>query len=212
MIRLLNLLALIAVISSATWAYSVKYETILVAETLRKREVELTRERDAVAILQAEWHLFNRPERLQSLAKPESGMGTVSAKQIAKPADIPQATPAKGDVIDSLLTGSIPTPDSAKKAASKSTGTTPSAASKTGKATTPASANTTGKTTAQAKSSAQAKAANPAKSTGPAKAASGPVRLIPPAKVGASAPAVAASAPEPKSSNPLTGFLKKLIQ
>lgn len=212
MIRLLNLLALIAVISSATWAYSVKYETILVAETLRKREAELNRERDAVSILQAEWHLLNRPERLQALAKPEAGMGTVSAKQIVKPADIPQATPGKADAIDSLLTGSIPTPDSAKKTATKSSGTTPSAAPKSGKATTPASANATGKTTAQAKSSTLAKAANPAKSSSPTKAASGPIRLTPPAKVGPQAPAVAASSPEPKSSNPLTGFLKKLIQ
>lgn len=132
MIRLLNVLALIAVISSATWAYSVKYETILVAEKLRKREAELNREKDAVAILQAEWHLLNRPERLQSLAKPEAGMQTISAKQVVRPADIPMATPGKADAIDSLLTGSIPTPDSARKSPAKSAGTTPGAAPKSG--------------------------------------------------------------------------------
>lgn len=215
MIRLLNLLALIAVISSATWAYSVKYETILVAEKLRKREAELSREKDAVAILQAEWHLLNRPERLQSLAKPEAGMQTVSAKQIVRPADIPMATPGKMDAIDSLLTGSIPTPDSAKKSPAKSAGTTPGAAPKSGQTVKTASPSpTTGNAKAPAKATnATAKAGSSTKTAGKTNA---PIRLTPPAKVGAqpkTAPAVAAApAPEAKPSGGLSGFLKKLIQ
>jgi len=205
MIRLLNVLALIAVISSATWAYSVKYETILVAEKLRKREAELNREKDAVAILQAEWHLLNRPERLQSLAKPEAGMQTVSAKQIVRPADIPMATPGKTDAIDSLLTGSIPTPDSAKKSPAKSAGTTPSAAPKSGQTVKSAASSPTAGAT-----KTPVKAANTATRT------NAPIRLTPPAKVGAqpkATPAVAAApAPEAKPSGGLSGFLKKLIQ
>lgn len=213
MIRLLNVLAFIAVISSATWAYSVKYETILVAEKLRKREAELGRERDAVAILQAEWHLLNRPERMQSLAKPEAGMNSVSAKQIVRPTEIPLAAPVKSDAIDSLLTGSIPTPESPKKSAAKSAGTTPSKAGQGDKATTPSSTAARTTTRAVAKTGGQTQAM--------AKA-SGPLRLVPPANVGAKAgiktetraPAALASAPVPeqKSSNPLTSFLKKLMQ
>lgn len=215
MIRLLNLLALIAVISSATWAYSVKYETILVAEKLRKREAELNREKDAVSILQAEWHLLNRPERLQSLAKPEAGMQTVSAKQIVRPADIPMATPAKTDAIDSLLTGSIPTPDSAKKNPTKSAGTTPGAAPKSGQTMKAAVLSpTTGAAKTPTKATnATAKAGSSTKTAAKIQA---PIRLTPPAKVGAQPKATAAApvaaAPEPKPSSGLTGFLKKLIQ
>lgn len=205
MIRLLNVLALIAVISSATWAYSVKYETILVAEKLRKREAELNREKDAVAILQAEWHLLNRPERLQSLAKPEAGMQTISAKQVVRPADIPMATPGKADAIDSLLTGSIPTPDSARKSPAKSAGTTPGAAPKSG---------LTVKTAVPSSTTGGAKA--PPRTANAAARTNAPIRLTPPAKVGAqpktTAAAPVAAAPEARPSSGLTGFLKKLIQ
>ena len=209
MIRLLNVLALIAVISSATWAYSVKYETILVAEKLRKREAELTRERDAVAILQAEWHLLNRPERLQSLAKPEAGMQSVSARQVARPVDIPQAAPGKGDKIDALLTGSIPTPDSARKVATKTAGTTPPAKASSAKTPAKVDARTAGK--------ASSTKAAPAGTGSAPRSASAPLRIAPPAKVGAqprlTPPASVAAAPaSEKSPSGLTGFLKNLIR
>lgn len=213
MIRLLNVLALIAVISSATWAYSVKYETILVAEKLRKREAELTRERDAVAILQAEWHLLNRPERLQSLAKPEAGMQSVSARQVARPADIPQAVPGKGDKIDALLTGSIPTPDSTRNVATKTTGTTPPAKASGAKTPAKTSAKVDARTAAKASST---KTTSAGAGSAP-RNASAPLRIAPPAKVGAqpklTPPASVAAAPaSEKSPSGLTGFLKNLIR
>lgn len=207
MIRLLNLLALIAVIASATWAYSVKYETILVAEKLRKREAELGRERDAVAVLKAEWQLLNRPARLQDLAKPESGMQTLSAKQVARATDIPLAAPDTGDKLDALLTGSLPasgvTTKAAGKSTSKSTGTTPAPSARgPGQASkTPQTASTAANTkTAASRKADQAKGA--------------PVRLVPPGKVGPPT-ALTAAAPQPdnqQTSNPLTGFLKKLLR
>lgn len=221
MIRFLNMLALIAVIASATWAYSVKYETILVAEKLKKREAELNRERDAVAILQAEWHLFNRPVRMQSLAKPEAGMQPTSAKQIARAADIPQAMPDKGDRLDALLTGSISTPDGARKtltsrSSPKSTGATPAPASRAPGMT--SRAVTAATTTGAARGTAKAMAGQPLSLR-----ANGQARLVPPAKIGPTTRVgvqtrkeTAAVAPEPArepvSSNPLTGFLRRLIQ
>ena len=227
MIRFLNLLALIAVISSATWAYSVKYETILVAEKLKKREAELTRERDAVAILEAEWNLLNRPERMASLAKPEAGMQQLLAKQVIRPGDVPMASAVATDKIDSLLTGSITLPDPVKKAPVKAAGTTPATPVRSGQTGKPAQ---TSPTTAAVK--AAPKPGQPAKTTAalalpkantsaPKAVAStavksnAPIRLSPPAKVGApqaaSAPPVALTA-EPKSSNPITGLLNKLIR
>jgi hypothetical protein len=195
MMRLLNLLALVAVIGSATWAYTVKYETILAAEKLRKREAELGREQDAVAVLKAEWHLLNRPERLQTLAKPEAGMQQLSARQVVRAADVPQAQPSAGDRIDDLLTGSIPlTPDSARKSAAATTPKPKSAG-----ATTPGTAKSASPRTADTKTTPRA----PQKS-----ASAAPVRLTPPARVGA-APG---SPPEPQPSGGLSGFLKRLIQ
>lgn len=111
MSRFFNLLAFVAMIGSAIAAYSVKYETILVTEKLKKREGELQREKDAITILSAEWQLLNRPARLQSLAPPESGMQALSVKQLAHAGDVPQAKPdAEKSALDGLLTGGLPEP------------------------------------------------------------------------------------------------------
>jgi hypothetical protein len=201
MIRLLNILALLAVIGSATWAYSVKYETILVSEKLRKREGELQRERDAITILKAEWNLLNRPERLQLLAKPEEGMQQLSAKQVVQPEEVPRVVPGTGNEIDTLLTGSIPTPDSARKSAKART-TTPARATSSASAGSGAPPRSKVRT---ATTPAAASRPTPA----PRTASAAPVRLVPPAPLGASAaPARNASS----EGNPLTGFLKKLMR
>jgi len=200
-IRFLNVLALAALIGSATWAYSVKYETILVTEKLRKRETELQRERDAIAILKAEWHLLNRPERLQLLAKPETGMQALSARQVVEAKDVPVA-PVNTDKIDDLLTGSISTPDNASRTARSSKGSTTASISPAG-ASRPKSTTTT-----PATKPGQAKK-TPDKAKTPSKIATGaPSRLTPPAPVGNTAPPPV----QRSESGGLTGFLKKLIR
>lgn len=110
MIRTLNVLAIAALIGSATVAYSVKYETILVAEKLKKREAELQREKDALAVLKAEWQLLNRPSRLAGLARPEAGLQPLAVRQIVRADEVPIAKPENDPLarqLDGLLTGSI---------------------------------------------------------------------------------------------------------
>ena len=204
MIRFLNFLALSAVIASATWAYSVKYETILVSEKLKKRETEMRRERDAIQVLAAEWELLNRPARLAALAKPEAGMQQLSARQVVHAKDIPAAQPAKGDSLDALLTGSIPpapkvetkpapvagAPKTAPKAAKKAPGDKPDAkvvAVQAAPKATPLALppKTAGSKTAGSK--AAAPKSGTATKTGASKT-NAPVKLTPPAPVAASAP------------------------
>ena len=115
MMRFLNVLALVVLIGSAISAYSVKYETILVAEKLKKREGEMQREKERIDILKAEWELLNRPSRLQALAPPEAGMHVLSVRQIARVQDIPQAAKRDHDALASLMTGSLPASVAASK-------------------------------------------------------------------------------------------------
>lgn len=113
MMRSLNILAIATLIGSATAAYSVKYETILVAEKLKKREGELQREKDAIAVLKAEWQMLNRPSRLAALAPLEAGMQPLSARQIVRASDIPARSVEKDPLASALegtLTGSIVSP------------------------------------------------------------------------------------------------------
>jgi hypothetical protein len=111
MLRLLNILAVLGLIGTAAWAYSIKYETIYYAEQVKKLEKRLDRERDAIVVLRAEWQHVNKPMRLQVLADRHLQLQALQATQIALPGDLP-ARPKEqdvlGDKLDQLLTGSVP--------------------------------------------------------------------------------------------------------
>lgn len=196
MIRFLNLLALLALIGSATAAYTVKYETILVAETLRKREAELQRERDGVAILKAEWQLLNRPARMQALVPAET-LQPVSMRQIVRPTDIPQRG-AEDDKIEDLLTGSIPTPSATKKA----TGRTPAA---------PRMAGRTGEAGATQRATTPSRGPQP-RITAEKRSAPAPVRLTPPVNVGRTETSPAQSPPPAAATPSLLDRLRNALR
>jgi hypothetical protein len=177
MIRSLNILAIATLIGSATAAYSVKYETILVAEKLKKREGELQREKDAIAILKAEWQMLNRPSRLAALAPPEAGMQPLLARQIVRASDIPARSAEKDPLASALegtLTGSIP---AASRTTPRVGGPTPVAPPRNAARTTPAprSASVT---------PAPRATTPPAKQSAPRAAQGAPLALRPPAPLG----------------------------
>ncbi len=68
MLRLLNIVAILILVGSAVYAYSIKYQTSFRAEQIVKTKLEIKAERDAIAVLRAEWAFMTRPERLQQLA------------------------------------------------------------------------------------------------------------------------------------------------
>ena len=69
MLRLLNILVIGALVVSAGWVYRIKFESTVQAERVSKLRGEIRRERDAIAVLRAEWAQLNRPDRLQGLAQ-----------------------------------------------------------------------------------------------------------------------------------------------
>ena len=105
MLRFLNLLAVGLLIGSATYAYTVKYETILFGEQIIKTKHEIAVEQDAIARLHAEWALLTRPERLQSLAEKHTGLKRMELAQIVQLGDLPDRPPPVdtiGRKLDSL--------------------------------------------------------------------------------------------------------------
>ncbi len=113
MLRLLNVLAVLGLIGTAMWAYSIKYDTIYYAEQVKKLEKRLDRERDAISVLRAEWQHINRPVRLQVLADRHAQMQGLQATQIIRPGDLPakpKADDPLGDKLEQLLTGSTSAP------------------------------------------------------------------------------------------------------
>jgi cell division protein FtsL len=121
MLRFVNICLVLALVALAYVIYEGKYEARALDEDIGGLRKEIETERDAVAVLRAEWSLLNRPERIERLAQKYLKLApakplqlvtvdTVSDRdfdrtrvEIAAPA--PQAKPAKAAVKPAAIAG-----------------------------------------------------------------------------------------------------------
>ena len=96
--RFLNIACVAALISSALYAYSVKYETIWYAEQIVKLRNQIQREHNEISGLRAEWAHLTRPERIDALASKNLGLQPMSSSKIARAQDLPD----RGPKVDSI--------------------------------------------------------------------------------------------------------------
>ena len=113
MIRLLNVLAIAGLIGSAIYAYSIKYDTLYQAGQVSKLKSALHKERQAIAVLRAEWQLLTRPDRLQAAVERHLALELIGDEHLARLSDLP-ARPDRGDEIGRLL-ASTATPTATHK-------------------------------------------------------------------------------------------------
>ena len=102
MIRLLHIIAITALIASAAYAYTVKYETLYYVEQVAKLKAKVQRERDIIAVLRAEWQYLDRPDRLQEAANQHLDLQPLKIQQLARLPDLPNR-PAREDEIGRKL-------------------------------------------------------------------------------------------------------------
>jgi hypothetical protein len=121
MIRFLNTVAVICLIGSAGYAYSIKYESLYWAEQVAKLKSRVQRERDTIAVLKADWQHLNRPDRLQAAVERHLDLQPTSVHQLARLSDLPEKAP-KTDEIARLLMGA--TTPKEKRADPRTTGST----------------------------------------------------------------------------------------
>ncbi|HLH10663.1 MAG TPA: hypothetical protein VKV77_02155 [Methylovirgula sp.] len=107
MVRLLNVLAIVGLVGSAIYAYSIKYETIFRGEKIVQLRQQIRAEQDAIAMLKAEWEHVSRPERIEALSDQFLAVQEPTLKQVmppealpAKPAALPPDTTAIGSLAD----------------------------------------------------------------------------------------------------------------
>ncbi len=127
MIKLLHVIAIGALVSSALYAYSIKYETTLQAEQLQKLKAKAQRERDAIAVLKAEWQFLNRPERLQALADKHLDLQPLTTAQIVRLSDIPNRGPKVDSIGRKLEDLGLGLPTETPRDRKSNTATTPGA-------------------------------------------------------------------------------------
>lgn len=98
MIKFLHCVAIAALVSSALYAYSIKYGTTLEAAQLQKVRAQAQREREMIAVLRAEWAFLNRPDRVQDLADRHLDLTPVKTHQIVRFSDIPMRGPKVDEI------------------------------------------------------------------------------------------------------------------
>ena len=98
MIRLMHFLAILGLIASAGYAYSIKYETLYEAEQVAKMKSRLNRERDAIAVLKAEWQHLNKPDRLQAAADRHLDLQPMAILQLARLSELPNRAPRTDEI------------------------------------------------------------------------------------------------------------------
>ncbi|WP_406854319.1 MULTISPECIES: cell division protein FtsL [unclassified Alsobacter] len=134
--RFFHLVAIVALIGSALYAYRIKYDTIYLSEQVTKLKNKISREREAIAVLRAEWQFLNKPDRLQTLSDQNTDLGPGAVQQIVRWSDIPMR-PAPVDSIGKKLEAlglalptNTPTPEPGKTSARTDTTTTTSSTRK----------------------------------------------------------------------------------
>jgi cell division protein FtsL len=98
MVRLLNVLAIAALVGSAIYAYSIKYETIFRGEQIVQLRQQIKSQQDSIAMLKAKWEHVSRPERIEALANQFLTLQQPSLRQIVPITALPDKAANVGAV------------------------------------------------------------------------------------------------------------------
>jgi len=123
-LRVLNIVVIVALVLAAAYVYQIKFTSTVQAERLAKLRSEVRHERDTIAALRAEWGEFDNPARIETLAKRYLQLKPIAPTQFDTFDHLPDRpaqsdTAAASDPIGGMIlnlpahdgvTGSIPAP------------------------------------------------------------------------------------------------------
>jgi hypothetical protein len=126
--RIIHLLVIGALVFAAAYVYRIKMESTSRTERVLRLHAEIREQRDAIAVLRAEWARLDAPLRLQGLAERHLGLKPIIATQYDSLKNLPERPPsfaksgepdpigAMIEAIDSVaVTGSVPVPPEAAR-------------------------------------------------------------------------------------------------
>jgi cell division protein FtsL len=82
MLRFINVCLVVGLVALACVIYQVKYQARGLDADIRALNGQIDDERDAIAVLRAEWSLLNRPERIERLAQKHLKLAPAKPVQI----------------------------------------------------------------------------------------------------------------------------------
>ena len=126
--RFIHLLVIGALVFAAAYVYRIKMESTSRTERVLRLNAEIREQREAIAVLRAEWAKLDAPLRLQGLAERHLGLKPLVATQYDSLKNLPDrppnfARPGSRDPIGAMIetidaaadpasvTGSVPVPE-----------------------------------------------------------------------------------------------------
>lgn len=114
MLRLLNVILIVCVLASGFGLYTLEHRTRSVEREIARIDARVESEYEFIGLLNAEWSMLTRPQRLEQLARNHLGLGPVLPDQLVEldglaerlpsaPAHEPDKTPASEDPMADLL-------------------------------------------------------------------------------------------------------------
>lgn len=126
--RFIHLLVICALISAAAYVYQIKMESTARVEQVLQLRADIRAQREAIAVLRADWAKLDAPLRLQGLAERHMPLKPLNAAQYDSLKNLPERPPnfaragspdPIGSMIDAIdaatqddpVTGSVPRPE-----------------------------------------------------------------------------------------------------
>jgi len=92
--RIIHLLVIGALVFAAAYVYRIKMESTSRTERVLRLHAEIGEQRDAIAVLRAEWAKLDAPLRLQGLAERHLALKPLNATQYNSFKNLPERPPS----------------------------------------------------------------------------------------------------------------------
>ena len=92
--RIIHLLVIGALVFAAAYVYRIKMESTSRTERVLRLHAEIREQRDAIAVLRAEWARLDAPLRLQGLAERHLALKPLNATQYDSLKNLPERPPS----------------------------------------------------------------------------------------------------------------------
>ena len=142
MFRVANILMVGALLVTAAVVYQLKYASTAEAERLATLRSQIRKERDAIAVMRAEWARRTSPFYIQGLVERHLDLKRLDVESISEFDDLPPKPANGGDgiggIIEALEDAPLVTSSTGKASTPMPNGGAPAAAGKTGAASIPA--------------------------------------------------------------------------
>lgn len=209
MFRVANILMVGALLVTAAVVYQLKYASTAEAERLATLRSQIRKERDAIAVMRAEWARRTSPFYIQGLVERHLDLKRLEVEAISSLDDLPPKPANGGDgiggIIEALEDAPLATSSTGKASSPTPNGGAPAATGSSGAASIPATSAIRPK---PAPKPATTSAGTPVAGI-PAPATTGSIKPRPPAAAGA-APAAPPPAAEVEDS-PVATFFKGFL-